>query len=76
MRTFMGYVFILIYSSYGPRAELMPGDKTPIRLDVPLYQPAQQQFTLQWIDDGGPAGLGSVVNILADDCVPPISRDA
>ncbi|EGY14159.1 uncharacterized protein VDAG_05323 [Verticillium dahliae VdLs.17] len=76
MRTFMGYVFILAYSSYGPRAELMPGGKTPIRLDVPLHQPAQQQFTLQWIDDGGPAGLGSVVNILADDCVPAISRDA
>ncbi|RNJ55773.1 hypothetical protein D7B24_008201 [Verticillium nonalfalfae] len=76
MRTFMGYVFILAYSSYGPRAELMSGDKAPIRLDVPLHQPAQQQITLQWIEDGGPAGLGSVVNILADDCVPAISRDA
>ncbi|EEY23913.1 conserved hypothetical protein [Verticillium alfalfae VaMs.102] len=76
MRTFMGYVFILAYSSYGPRAELMSGDKAPMRLDAPLHQPAQQQITLQWIDDGGPAGLGSVVNILADDCVPAISRDA
>ncbi|KAM0279744.1 hypothetical protein ACHAQH_004435 [Verticillium albo-atrum] len=76
MRAFMGYIFILAYSTYGPRAQLLAGERASLRLDLPDHQPTQKHATLEWIENGGPAGLGSVTNILADGCVPAISRDA
>lgn len=77
MRVFMGYVFIMAYSAYGPRTSSERGhNAAPVRLDVSDQRPVQKRAIADWIRLGGPAGIGSVADICTDKCVPSISKDA
>lgn len=77
MRVFMGYVFILAYSAYGPHEPASPsGDALSFRLDLQDCQISQRRAVVEWIHAGGPATLGSVQDICAKGCIPTISRDA
>jgi hypothetical protein len=78
MRVFMGYVFIMAYSVYGPRTSAQLGHQAAlaVRLDLSDRMPQQKRAVADWIRSGGPAGVGSVVDICMDDCLSCISRDA
>lgn len=75
MRVFMGYIFILSYSAYGPHNHEAE-EKTPVRLDSSNDSAAQQAAVASWIRTGGPASVGSVEDICASGRVLAITRDA
>ncbi|KAL7911492.1 fungal-specific transcription factor domain-containing protein [Trichoderma velutinum] len=77
MRVFMAYIFILAYSTYGPRFASCAGDQAPIRLDLPCHEhTSRRRSVADWVSTGGPAGLGSIKNVFDDGCVSNLSRDA
>ncbi|KAL6799689.1 fungal-specific transcription factor domain-containing protein [Trichoderma sp. SZMC 28012] len=77
MRVFMAYIFILAYSTYGPRFASSANDQVPLRLDLPCHEnTSQKRSVTDWVGTGGPAGLGSIKNVFDDGCASHLSRDA
>lgn len=77
LRVFMGYIFILAYSAYGPREPTSPAEESiSVRLDLSDRDVSQRRKVVKWIQSGGPASLGSVQDLCAAGCIPAISRDA
>lgn len=77
MRVFMGYIFVVAYSAYGPIEPSSPGeDGQRVRLDLPDPRLSQRRDVMRWIQVGGPAGFGSVEDICAGNCVAALCRDA
>ncbi|RMJ19362.1 hypothetical protein CDV36_001032 [Fusarium kuroshium] len=77
MRVFMGYIFIIAYSTYGPHRTTSPSEYShSVRLDVHDHHLSQRRVVVKWIQAGGPASFGSVHDIGTDSCVPTISHDA
>lgn len=78
MRVFMGYVFIMAYSAYGPRTLAAERDHfaVPVRLDLSDQRPQQRQAIADWIRHGGLARVGSVGDICSDGCLTALSNDA
>lgn len=77
MRVFMAYIFILAYSTYGPRFASSANDQVPLRLDLPCHEhTSRRRSVADWVNTGGPAGLGSIKNVFDDGCVSNLSRDA
>jgi hypothetical protein len=74
LRLFMGYVYIIAFAKYFPRSfEYHGPHASRIRLDV---HQADNQTVKQWIEQGGPACIGSVNDICADGAALLISQDA
>ncbi|KAJ4265275.1 hypothetical protein NW762_004560 [Fusarium torreyae] len=77
MRVFMGYIFIIAYSTYGPRSTASPSEGSQtVRLDLHDHHLSQRRVVVKWIEAGGPASSGSVQDIGADGCLAAISHDA
>lgn len=77
MRVFMGYVYIMAYSAYGPRhgEGQAQAQKPPVRLDT-FMSTTQKADVDEWMRSGGPATIGSVGDISAPGRLAFISADA
>ena len=77
MRVFMGYIFIIAYSTYGPHGTLALNESNHIvRLDLHDHNISQRRVVVKWIESGGLASCGSVQDIGAPGSIPAISNDA
>ncbi|CAG7557445.1 unnamed protein product [Fusarium equiseti] len=77
MRVFMGYIFIIAYSTYGPHGTSAPSEGSyTVRLDLHDHHISQRRVVVKWIEAGGPASCGSVQDIGAHGFTPAISNDA
>ncbi|RBR09334.1 uncharacterized protein FIESC28_09942 [Fusarium coffeatum] len=77
MRVFMGYIFIIAYSTYGPHGTLALSESNHIvRLDLHDHNISQRRVVVKWIEAGGPASCGSVQDIGTPGSTPAISNDA
>ena len=77
MRVFMGYIFIIAYSTYGPHGTSLPSEGSCIvRLDLHDHQISHRRVVVRWIEAGGPASCGSVLDIGAAGSTPAINNDA
>lgn len=81
MRLFMAYIFIMAFSTYGPRSswdqrEAGQQQQQSVRLDIPDHTSHMTRDIAAWIEHGGPACVGKVDDICAERSVCDISRDA
>jgi len=75
MRLFMAYIFILTYAKYSARsAEHYTGVK--VRLDVTSRHADQRKAIAEWVQQGGPAQIGSAQDVLSKASTTNITRDA
>jgi hypothetical protein len=75
MRVFMGYVYIMAYSAYGPHhVDGLPPRPT-VRLDT-FMSATQKADVDEWVLSGGPAAIGSVEDICTAGRLALISGDA
>ena len=76
MRVFMGYIFIIAYSTYGPHGIPSSEVNYTVRLDLHDHNISQRRVVVRWIEAGGLASCGSVQDIVAPGSTPAISNDA
>ncbi|KAF4334957.1 hypothetical protein FBEOM_11214 [Fusarium beomiforme] len=77
MRVFMGYIFIIAYSTYGEHSRAAPNEVAQgVRLDLHDQNLSHRRVVVRWIEKGGPATVGSVPDVGVDGCIPAISNDA
>ncbi|OAA56339.1 Transcription factor [Niveomyces insectorum RCEF 264] len=78
MRVFMGYIFVIAFAKYFPRGAALPypDGAAAARLDILPHQLQSTDAVNAWVENGGPASMGSVPDILADDAALAISCDA
>jgi len=76
LRLFMGYIFMIAFAKYFPRNLKHAGRQSPLRLDLPVHQASQKRAAADWIEHGGPAIIGSAVDICSDGSALAISQDA
>jgi hypothetical protein len=77
MRLFMGYIFIIAFSTYGPAANDSGQQQLQlVRLDIPGHTLRMKKDIATWIEYGGPASVGKVEDICAEGSVSAISHDA
>lgn len=77
MRVFMGYIFILAFAMFGPQPSSDSNyESCPVRLDVSTRIDGQRTAITTWIENGGPASIGSVTNIYSDGGLKAISQEA
>ena len=74
MRLFMAYIFILAYSKHGPVSSKRSRDM--VRLDLSSRQRQLQQEVEDWIQLGGPAQVGSALDVHAQGATALITGDA
>lgn len=75
MRVFMGYIFLLSYSAYGPHSP-ESGERASVKLDSSIDSRPQKAAIEAWIRTGGPASVGSVEDICGPGRISAMSRDA
>lgn len=80
LRIFMGYSFIMAFARYGTQLhrDVTSWNDSTVIVQLDLLNPSevQRKAIMQWIDNGGPAGLASIENICSDACVSAVSQQA
>ena len=72
-----GYIFILAFAKFGPPpSSELSYPPCPVRLDLSNRMEGQRNAIANWVEIGGPWGVGAVKSIYDPDSLEAISEEA